>query len=156
MGKINNSGKLLLRAAVILLLITIGTLMFYSCSLLGFVSKTERINMFIDDLNSSKGDQTSTDRIMTNFSKNMQMYEQIKTADWWESSILGSANQDFSVTGLSESETDNTVTGHITSEGGLDGDINFIMVSDPDNYFSWLIGGIAITDSSGTAILTIN
>jgi len=156
MENFSNSRKLLFKGTVILLLIAAGTFMFYSCSLLGFVSKTDRINMFIADLNSSNGDQASADEIIANFSKNANMYEQIKTIDWWESHVLGSANQVFSVTGLSESETDNTVTGHITSGGGLDDDITFTLASDPDNYFSWLISGITITDSRGTEILNIN
>jgi len=156
MKQTSNNSRLLFRAALIFLLVVTATLMFYSCSQLGIISKTDRITMFIADLNSSAGDQVSADEIMTNFSKNAKMYEQIKIIDWWEASVLGTADKTFSVSSLTESDTDDTVIGTITSEGGLDNDITFTMVSDPDNYFGWLIGGVTITDIDGTAILTIN
>lgn len=157
MKQIKNKPRLLRRVILIFLLVASTTLLFYSCSQLGIISKTDRIDMFIADLNNSIGDQGSANEIMANFSESANMYEQIKTIDWWESSVLGSANITFKVNGLTESNTDDTVTGTITSDGGLDNDdITFTMVRDPHNYFGWLIGGITIKDSTGAEILTIN
>ena len=156
MKHLEYNGKHLLKPALLFLFAIAGIFIFYSCSQLGIVSKTDRINMFIADLNSSIGNQSNADAIVVNFSKNASMYEQIKIIDWWESSVLGSANKTFKVSGLTESDTDNTVTGTIKSDGGLDASITFAMVRDPENYFGWLIAGIIIEDSSQTVILKIN
>ncbi|NOY10372.1 MAG: hypothetical protein GXP33_16175 [Spirochaetes bacterium] len=139
-----NSGFNMRKTVLVLTLTAASFFLFYSCSQLGIVSKTDRINMFISDLNSSTGDQGSADKIMKNISPDAAMYDQIKTIVWWEASVLASKNKAFSVTGLSESNTGNTVTGHITSDGGLDAAITFTMVSDSGSYFSWLIGAITI------------
>ncbi len=139
-----NRGFKMRKTVLVLTLTAASFFLFFSCSQLGIVSKIDRINSFISDLNSSAGLQADADNIIKNISPDIVMYDQIKTIDWWEASVFASKDQKFSVTGLSESGTDNTVTGHITSGGGLDAAITFTMVRDSGSYFSWLIGATVI------------
>ncbi len=133
-----NSGFSMRKTVLVLTLTAASLFLFYSCSQFGIVSKKDRINSFISDLNNSAGDQAGADNIIKNISPDASMYGQIKTIEWWKVSVFASADQTFSVTGLSE------LTGHIKSGGSLDASVTFTMVRDSDNYFSWLISGITI------------
>ena len=144
------------KTVLVLTLTAASVFLFYSCSQFGIVGKIDRINLFISDLNSSTGDQAGADKIMKNISPGAIMYDQVKTIDWWEASVLASKDKTFSVTGLSESDTGDTVTGHITSGGGLDAAITFTMIRDSNNYFSWLIDAVIIEDSSNTVYFDLN
>ena len=132
------------RVLVIVAIISLIVFGFYSCTLLG-VGKLERVDLFIAALNSSTGDEASVNEILTHLAVG-QIYDQIKTPDWWSTSVFSHTNKLFTLQNLTESG--DTVTATITSEGGLNDSITFTMVTS--GLFDWFIKTINI---DGTDII---
>ena len=63
-----NRGFKMRKTVLVLTLTAASFFLFFSCSQLGIVSKIDRINSFISDLNSSAGLQADADNIIKNIS----------------------------------------------------------------------------------------